>query len=73
MVYFDDEASSASLKTITTIIAALTAIAFGCMYFVYSGSQKNNVDTQSIQQQTLPPPTNALPAVPAKPTPHSHV
>jgi flagellar basal body-associated protein FliL len=70
MVYFDDEASSTSLKTITMIITALTAIAFGCMYFVYSGSQKNNTETQSIEQSV--PPANA-PAVQAKPPVHTHV
>jgi flagellar basal body-associated protein FliL len=71
MVYFDDDASSASLKSITMIIAAVTAIAFGCMYFVYSGSQKNSTETQSIDQ--ISPPTQASPTVPAKPPVHTHV
>jgi flagellar basal body-associated protein FliL len=74
MVYFDDEASN-SLKTITIIIAAVTAIAFGGMYFVYSSSQphpsESSAPAPALEQTNSP----AVPqsASPTKPAPHSHV
>ena len=69
MVYYDDEGSG-SLKTITMIIAAVTLIAFGGMYFVYSSSQQNTTEPKTIVP--IAPPGQGQPLPNVKPV-HTHV
>ena len=78
MVYFDDDASG-SLKTITIIIATVTALIFGGMYFFYSNSQKSDVETPAVEPaapNSESQPAQQVPAQPIKPgkaVHHNHV